>query len=156
MNKKAIQFIVFTIIFILILSYITYELLNKKHKKDNNGKKMPIMTFINGVDRLPHWHDILFGMVFGLVFGFLDNFFLFYGIETLNTLMPKDPIIQAGLGNTISDGVGSIIGTYLAIIGKHFYKYDDDNTPIWATTVGIIFGCLLGLYIPYHIKMYLK
>ena len=48
-------------------------------------------------------------MIFGIVFGFLDNFFLFIGIDSLNYLMPKDPLIQAGLGNTYSDAIGAII-----------------------------------------------
>jgi hypothetical protein len=154
MTKKPFLFTSFTLIFIFSLSIITYNIQNIKYKKENSGENMQFWTFFNGGDRLPHWHDIIFGMTFGLVFGFLDNLFLFLGIDSLNELMPTSPIIQAGLGNTISDFIGAITGTYIAVIAKELLYYDDDLSPIWATTLGIVIGCLLGLYIPYYVKKY--
>jgi hypothetical protein len=154
MTKKPFLFILFSTLFIIILSIITYNIQNIKYKKKNKGVSMPLFTFFNGVDKLPHWHDIVFGMIFGIIFGFLDNMFLFLGIDSLNELMPTSPIIQAGLGNTISDFIGAITGTYMAVIAKELLYYNDDLSPIWATTLGIVIGCLLGLYIPYYVKKY--
>jgi hypothetical protein len=155
MTKKPFLFISFILIFIFSLSIITYSIQNIKYKKENGGKHMPFFTFFNGADRLPHWHDIIFGMTFGLVFGFLDNMFLFLGIDSLKELMPTSLVLQAGLGNTISDFIGAITGTYMAVIAKELFYYDDDLSPVWTTAVGITIGCLLGLYIPYYVKMYL-
>jgi hypothetical protein len=149
--KKAFTFILFVFVFLFSLSLITYRIKNVKYKK-KNGKNMPFWTFLNGADRLPHWHDIIFGMVFGVVFGFLDNLFLFLGIDSLKEFMPSSSILQAGLGNTISDLIGAITGTYMTVIAKELFYYDDDASPIWATTVGITLGCLLGLYLPYYAK----
>ena len=106
------------------------------------------MQFINGQTKLPPPETIFFGMVFGVIFGFLDNFFLFMGIDSLGFLMPDDVLVKAGLGNTFSDVIGAIIGTFISTIGKQLVDYDDDTTPMWANTIGIFIGYLLGLYVP--------
>ena len=78
----------------------------------------------------------------------LDNFFLFIGIDALDLILPKGELTRAGLGNTYSDGVGAIVGAYAAMIMEHFITVNDNNIPLWTNAVGIIIGCLLGVYIP--------
>lgn len=152
-----IQYLIFfSIFFIFVLSAITYHFQNIRYKKKHNTK-LPITHFINGTegDGKLHMKDVLFGAIFGLVFGFVDNFFLFVGFDSLHPYMPNEPILRAGLSNTFSDMIGATAGTYMAVIGKEIFFYDDDMTPVWSTTFGILIGCLMGLYIPYYLRKYL-
>ena len=149
---KIQYLLLITATFIFLISATTYYFQNIKYKK-KHGEKLPIMHFINGTegDGRLHMKDVWFGMIFGLVFGFVDNFFLFVGFDSLHPYMPKVPILRAGLSNTFSDAVGATAGTYMAVLGKEIFDYDDDLTPVWSTTLGILVGCLIGLYVPYFI-----
>ena len=85
-------------------------------------------------------------MVSNVVFGFIDNAGLFFGMDALDPFFPKGKLTKAGLGNTFSDALGSFLGTFsCSIIGNTTGIKD---TPLWSEVVGIIVGCLLGLYIP--------
>ena len=160
-KKKAYNLIKFSIAVILFFGIISYILQNRKYKEENKDKKdvpknLPFIQFINGEEKLPPAKTILLGMLFGIIFGFLDNLFLFIGIDSLEHLMPDNDLIKAGLGNTFSDAIGAIVGTFIGSIGQILISYDETVIPLWANTVGIVIGCLLGLYIPLFYRAYIK
>ena len=156
-NKKALRLVLLSITLIILFGGFAYYLENKNYQEEtkneeNVPKNLPFTQFINGEKQLPPPRVILSGMVFGIIFGFIDNFFLFVGIDSLEHLMPESHLVKAGLGNTYSDAIGAIIGTFLATISKLYFDYEEDQVPLWANTLGIFIGCLLGLYIPLFIK----
>lgn len=89
---------------------------------------------------------IITGMVANIVFGIIDNGGLFFGMSALDPILPEGELTRAGLGNTFSDGLGAFLGTFSGVIIKSVTKIDD--TPIWSDAVGIVIGCLIGLYVP--------
>ena len=157
-NPNSVRnLIIVTIVFISIIMIISYTVSNAKYRKENDGKNIPFSEFIRGTPKLPSLAIILYGLVFGIVFGFLDNFFIYIGIDALEDIMPGNHLIKAGLGNTYSDVVGAIAGTYLQSIIRETYGFNNDDVPIWVNTVGIALGCLLGIYIPgYVMKNFLN
>tara|TARA_B100000401_G_scaffold413535_1_gene333771 strand:- start:710 stop:1195 length:486 start_codon:yes stop_codon:yes gene_type:complete len=131
-------------IFIFISGNVSYSIYKQKNPKSNfnewfNGKNFSFKS-------------ILVGMCSGIIFGFIDNAGLWYGMSAL------DPYIKyyglgtdgsnamAGWGNTFSDAIGASMGTFIGSI--IIFKSGIENTPIWADIIGIIIGCILGIYIP--------
>ena len=85
-------------------------------------------------------------MSFGIVFGFIDNAGLWFGINSLEKYIPGGILDKAGWGNTYSDFLGATLGTSIAIILKTFMPIS--NVPIWTDSIGVLIGCILGIYIP--------
>jgi hypothetical protein len=112
-----------------------------------NGKKS-VLEFLD-IRPFPSLISILTGMVANIVFGIIDNGGLFFGMSALDPFLPKGELTRAGLGNTMSDALGAFMGTFSGIIIKSITKIDD--TPIWSDAIGIIIGCLIGLYVPKYI-----
>jgi len=149
-RKRIKRLIIFSVALILVSSVVAYIIENREHKKKKGtDENLPFWHFINGQAQLPSWKTILVGLTFGIVFGFLDNFFIYVGIDSLEPILPKDTVLKAGLGNLYSDAIGAIVGTYIANIVQKWTGIDDDEIPIWTNTIGIIIGCLIGIYIPY-------
>ena len=99
---------------------------------------------------------VIVGMFSNIIFGFIDNAGLFFGGVYLEELFEKlpgglDANVTAGYGNTFSDFLGSFLGTFCGLIISHVTEID--SGPIWAESVGITIGCLLGILIP---KMILR
>ena len=88
-------------------------------------------------------------MSFGLVFGFIDNAGLWIGLEKFEKYISGSILEKAGWGNTFSDALGASLGTAVLIILKSIFTVEE--APIWVDTIGIILGCILGIYIPKHI-----
>ncbi len=99
------------------------------------------------------------GLAFGVVFGFIDNAGLFFGMDALDPIIreyiSKDAKVAAGIGNTFSDVVGAFAGAFAGNImeshmKKAFPKDIDEcvSTPLWADSVGIFIGCVIGIIIP--------
>ena len=84
-----------------------------------------------------------------MVFGMIDNGGLFFGMSALDPFLPSGELTRAGLGNTFSDGLGAFLGSFSGVIIRKLTKIED--TPLWADAVGIVVGCLLGLYVPRYI-----
>ena len=99
---------------------------------------------------------VLLGLSFGMVFGFLDNFGLLIGIEQITKGLKLNNLQRSALGNTYSDFIGATIGTFISIILKQSFDYNDDDEPIWLDTLGILLGCILGYYIPTYAKKILS
>jgi len=89
---------------------------------------------------------ILIGSIFGFVFGFIDNLFLVIGLNNLEHLFPGDLLTKSGLGNTYSDVVASFIGTFIAYFMTIYTNSQEDEFPLWANSLGMFVGCLVGLY----------
>ena len=95
-------------------------------------------------------------MASNVVFGFIDNAGLFFGGVYLEELFEKlpggdDANVLAGYGNTYSDFLGSFLGTFIGLIISNLTNIYEG--PIWANSVGIVIGCLIGIFIP---KLILK
>ncbi len=93
---------------------------------------------------------VMVGMFF---FGFIDNFILVIAGDAIDNAIGTlgySVLFSAGLGNTISDAVGVIGGSFMALmVVKMFGEVDQNKYSskmlIGAETVGIILGCLAGL-----------
>ena len=141
------QLIIVSIGLILFFGRLAYNAANEEHKKNNFGAQdLSLMKFLNsGLDN-PSLKTILVGMSSGIVFGFIDNAGLFFGMDALDPYLPGGPLTKAGYGNTFSDALGSFLSVF---IGNLIQKSTGiSNTPMWAESVGIIVGCLFGIYIP--------
>ena len=99
---------------------------------------------------------IVGGIMFGLIFGFMDNYFLITGLDIFEKYLPQDNKLKAGWGNTFSDFLGSILGTFISIIFINIFEIDQNKVPIWTNSIGMVIGCILGMYIPYYIKKIIK
>ena len=141
---KLYKLIGISITCIFISGYISYKLHMKKNPKSDflkwlNGKNFSIKT-------------VLIGMVSGVVFGFIDNAGLWYGMDALEPFVVYYGLASpgsnafAGWGNAFSDMIGSSMGTFIGSIIITATKTDD--SPIWADIVGVVIGCILGIYIP--------
>lgn len=86
---------------------------------------------------------IIAGTTFMLVFGFIDNLFLLIGMESLDSLMSIDPLINGMLGNTFSDAIGVILGGSLSYLISRLLKIKEDQTTFIQQLFGITLGCLI-------------
>ena len=137
-------FILFNILILVFFIFLGYKIRNYTLKKKNK-EEITIIEFLNN-GSFPSFKDLLLGLIFGIVFGFIDNFGLWMGISSLEEHLPGGILTKSGFGNTYSDTMGAVIGTIISIIAADLYDYDGDG-PIWLNTMGIIIGCLLGMYI---------
>ena len=112
------------------------------------NEKSSVLAFLD-IRPFPSLLSIFTGMFANIVFGIIDNGGLFFGMSALDPFLPPGELTRAGLGNTFSDGLGAFLGTFSGVIIKSITKIDD--TPIWSDAIGIIIGCLIGLYIPKYI-----
>ena len=140
-------------ILIAVFMYAAYEIEKKTAKKEK--RKIPSLLEYLGFSDKYSWTAIGVGMVSNVVFGFIDNAGLFFGMDSLDVLMPQGDdkitqLTQAGLGNTFSDALGAFLGTFSGNMISNVTGIKD--TPLWSEVIGIIIGCLLGLYIPRYIK----
>lgn len=137
-KKTLLIFLSICLGLILIFGYIAFRFSNK-----NN-----VLEFLD-IRPFPSILAIITGMVANIVFGIIDNGGLFFGMSALDPFLPQGELTRAGLGNTFSDGLGAFLGTFSGVIIKSITKIDD--TPLWSDAVGIIIGCLIGLYVPKYL-----
>lgn len=130
-----VKFITVCITLILGFGFLAYNMSNKTN----------VLSFLD-IYPYPSFASILTGIVSNVVFGIIDNGGLFYGMSALNPFLPKGELTRAGLGNTFSDGLGAFLGTFSGMIIRNMTKIED--TPMWCDVVGIVIGCLIGLYVP--------
>ena len=127
---------------------IAYKVVNNK-KIEKGEPEVSLLEFVNNGTSVSI-KQIIIGMSFGMIFGFIDNFGLWYGMDYLDPYLPGGNLTKAGYGNTYSDFIGSTMGTSISIILNTLYPVEE--APIWVNSLGIILGCLLGLYIPRYLS----
>jgi|TARA_B110000261_G_scaffold135564_1_gene153086 hypothetical protein len=135
---RLAKFVTVCVVLILTAGVIAY------HFNENKN----VLSFL-GVYPFPTLLSIFTGMAANIVFGMIDNGGLFFGMDALTPFLPEGELTRAGIGNTVSDGLGAFLGTFSGIIIKSITKIDD--TPIWSDAIGIVIGCLIGLYVPKYI-----
>jgi len=138
-----IIFIVINLVLFFSMFYLSYQI-NVYTRKKKNKPPFNVMEFVNK-GRIPPLKDIMVGLVFGLIFGFLDNFGLWMGLDVLHKYLPGGLLTKSALGNTYSDLLGVTMGSFISIMAKDIFDFDEDNSPIWLNTMGVVAGCLLGM-----------
>ena len=147
-HKNLIILLLGTIILISISIAWAFNTVNNK-KLENGEEQVSFIEFINN-GKTVSLKQILVGMSFGAIFGFIDNFGLWYGMDYLDPYLPGGNLTKAGYGNTYSDFIGSTMGTSISIILNTLYPTEE--APIWVNSLGIVVGCLFGLYIPKYLS----
>ena len=130
-----IKFLSVCIGLIVLFGYVAYCFNDKKN----------VLEFLD-IKPFPSLMAIFTGMFANIIFGIIDNGGLFFGMSALDPFLPEGELTKAGLGNTFSDGLGAFLGTFSGVIIKSITKIDD--TPVWSDAIGIIIGCLIGLFVP--------
>jgi len=154
MNSNITIILVIILVAIGTTGYASFQVWKDKQKLLNKERlaenKIPltIKQFINGSDNSNM--AIIVGMASGVIFGFIDNFGLFTGMSILDPILKKlpgasDPNVFAGYGNTFSDAIGAFLGTFGGRLISD--KFNKDEYPIWTEAVGIIIGCLIGIFV---------
>jgi len=94
---------------------------------------------------------VMVGMFF---FGFVDNFILVIAGEAIDRTIAVtfgfSSMFSAGIGNTLSDLAGVLIGSYMALLTvKLFGEVDETKYSqrmlITSQSIGIVLGCIAGL-----------
>lgn len=160
MNKKTnkltsnelIGVLFFLLCTCIILSLIAYFAFQVEKANDPNFSTQKFY----GTNKEPGevFKAIGVGMIKGMVFGFIDNAGLFFGMRALDPLFEKKfpdgkhTLVKAGLGNTFSDIVGNLSGIFISSMVTTSTKVSEH--PFWAETLGLLVGCLVGLYLPWY------
>jgi hypothetical protein len=134
-KRKLIILLVVSTILILLMGFIAFK----------TDKSKDILSFL-GIYPFPSLLSILVGMSANIVFGIIDNGGLFFGMDALDPILPEGELTRAGLGNTFSDALGAFLGTFAGVAIKNLSNVND--TPLWSDAIGIVIGCLIGLYVP--------
>jgi len=113
------------------------------------GPSASVNVWFNGEDL--SGLSIVVGCFANIIFGFIDNAGLFFGANFLDEwfqMLPgaDDANVFSGYGNTYSDLIGALMGTFCGLMIEDLTKVH--STPIWGDAIGIIIGCLLGVAIP--------
>jgi hypothetical protein len=149
----------FTVSFIVMISSIIISYIIKCSK---SKKVLYFSEYIGVKGYTPKEMGI--GMVTNIIFGFIDNFGLFFGMDSLDDFLNFDRnqagggsdddeianLQTAGWGNTFSDFLGAFVGN--AVGDSISTLANVERSPIISEIIGIVIGCVLGVYIPAEIK----
>ena len=107
------------------------------------------------------WQSIVLGLIIFIVFGFIDNFVMIVAGDTIDFAFAStfgwSMLACAALGNMVSDVVGQTAGGAIEAVAGKIGLPDPKltsaqrssrlvkTTHIVSGTVGIAFGCLLGM-----------
>ena len=147
-HQGLINLLLVTVISVSFFLIFAFNVVNNS-RIEKGENKLTFIQFLNNNSEVT-LKKVLVGMSFGMIFGFIDNFGLWYGMDYLDPYIPGGNLTKAGYGNTFSDFIGSTMGTSISIILGTLYPTEE--APIWVNSLGIIVGCLLGLYIPKYIS----
>lgn len=123
--------------------------MSEKYRAKKEGRKPQSPLEILGFSSKFTWKHIMVGMASNIIFGMIDNGGLFFGMDALDPILPTKPgedLLKAGYGNTFSDMLGSFLGTFVGNTISNVSQIDQG--PLWAEVIGIVIGCLLGMFIP--------
>ena len=145
LDAKRLIYLVFGSVFVCILAMSFLSLTEHIKAKTENRKPDSILKLLNITDSFTT-KEIIVGMSSNIIFGFIDNATLFFGLSALKPYLPGGEYIQTGLANTFADVLALFLGT---VISAGLEGYTGVNRqPIWAKIIGIVIGCLLGVFIP--------
>jgi len=158
-GNPVLTLAVVSVLLIVGFGYLAFKSFKEKVQAEEN-RTPSFYEFMNGTTGKIPVKSILIGMVSGMVFGFIDNAGLFFGMDALDGPLEKaypinikpnlNKLMVAGWGNTYSDALGSFLSVFIGRIVAD--KTGVTNTPIWAESIGLVFGCILGIYIPRYVK----
>ena len=138
-NKQILNFILLNTVLIVVSFYIAYLV-------HSNSKKNKHKTFLDWFNQGKVTIKGLFvSLIFGMVFGFMDNFFLWMGIDKMMAFIPGHTLTKGAWGNTYSDFIGATVGAAVASIGQDLLN-SDPSPPIWINAIAMPLGCILGMY----------
>ena len=81
-SKQIWEFVLFNIVLIIISFYIAYLV----HKTTEKNKQKTFLDWFN--QGKVSIKGIFVSLIFGMVFGFMDNFFLWMGIDKMMAFIP--------------------------------------------------------------------
>ena len=136
-TRKMIYFVVFNIVLIVVSFYVAYLV----HKASDKNKGF-IEWFNQGKIT---FKGLCISLIFGIVFGFLDNFFLWMGIDNMMSFIPGHALTKGAWGNTYSDFIGATVGASISSIGQDLLNADP-SPPIWINAIAMPLGCIIGMY----------
>ena len=136
LTKKLLMFIIYNLVFIVISFWVAYRVQESEKQEGfltwfNQGKITAKQLFVS--------------LIFGIVFGFLDNFFLWIGIDRMMEFIPGGTLTKGAWGNTCSDFMGATLGASVSSIGSSLLNIDP-NPPIWINAIAMPLGCIIGMY----------
>ena len=140
-KSRIIKFFVICIVLIICAFCAAYF---------TSPKRDGVARFLGFTGPVFAYKPILVGLVSSTIFGMIDNGGLYFGMDTLDPILPGDELEKAGWGNTFSDFLGAFLGTFISIFVKNLTGVKD--TPLFSEVIGIIIGCILGIKIPQLIK----
>ena len=145
-NTSSLRyFIFFNCILIFFSFFVAYRVKNYSLKEENGGE-YPV-GFIEWMNQGQlTLMGVTVSLLFGIVFGFLDNLFLWIGIDSMMDFIPGGTLTKGAWGNTYSDFIGATVGASIASIAKSLMDVDD-TPPIWVNAVAMPIGCILGMIV---------
>ena len=73
------------------------------------------------------------------------------GLNKIEKYIPGGILTKSAVGNIYSDFLGVVLVTTISIIAKEWINYDNDDKPLWVNVIGIVFGCIIGMFIGFLI-----
>ncbi len=137
LKKRVWYFIIFNVILISASFYVAYLVHESTHKD-----KGFIDWFNQGKITI---RGLIISLIFGIVFGFLDNLFMWMGLDKMMSFIPGGTLTKGAWGNTYSDFIGATVGASIASIGQDLFD-DDPSPPIWINAIAMPLGCILGMF----------
>ena len=155
-RQTAIRDIVLTIMMVLTLMIGLF--LAAMFFTCRAGKWRGMVWFLNG-DMKFSMSAFLLGIIPGAVFGFVDQLALWTSVwskepmtfsnmlaEVLGPVLPEGELTRQAWGNLISDTVGTFCAVMVAKIVV--VTSGRENFPLYSEVVGVVLGCLAGIYLP--------
>jgi hypothetical protein len=139
-NLSKAMTVVGVILALDVVAFITAIVIAKVMNKWKN-----FWYFLNG-DQKFTIQALILGTISAAVFGFIDNAAMFFGIDALSPYLPGGELTQAGWGNTFSSAMGSLMSSSISKIITHTTGFQ--GGPIYAETIGMVIGTIVGIYIP--------
>jgi len=136
------QFLLFNIVLMVGSLWVAYKV-NERTLDDEGKKPLGFWSWANQGAITPK--GLFVSLIFGIVFGFLDNFFLWMGIDKMMAFIPGHTLTKGAWGNTYSDLIGATVGASLASIGRDLLNVDL-TPPIWINIIAMPIGCIMGMY----------
>lgn len=140
----VIAILVGAIVFLLLTGWLSFSL-----RKCSADKKCSFWEWFNSGPVT--WRSVGLGFGTGIAFGGIDNALLFFGISALDSVFQRlpgglSPVVNAAYGNAFSSSI-SAFGA--AFIGQAIADISGQNsTTLWAESIGVFVGGLIGIIIP--------